>query len=117
MITNYQETFDRFALYLLAIMISPVLFGGLMAIYSGLFFGDDMWSFGPTVIVVAYYSFPFFLFGAFPSSLYIDFSARIKGSPNYIKALVYAISGSLAGLIGSIVFFTSIQSFPCSSLV
>lgn len=104
MTTSYKEIFDRFSLYFLAIIISPVLFGGLMAIYSTLFF-EDSWSYGPTVLVVALYSFPFFLFGAFPISLYIDFSSRIKSVPDKIKAFLYTFSGGLAGLLGGIVFF------------
>lgn len=86
MTTSYKEIFHRFSLYLVAIMISPVLFGGLMAIHSILFFEDNIWNFGPTVLVVTLYSLPFFLLTAFPISLYIDFSARIKSVPNRIKA-------------------------------
>ena len=102
MITNYNETFDRFSLYFLAILISPILFGVFLAIYSIISF-QDSWSFGPTVLVVALYSLPFFAFGAFPVSLYLDFSARTKNYPNWVKIFLYAGFGSLAGLIGSIV--------------
>lgn len=103
MTTSYQETFDRFSIYLLATFISPILFGVLLAFYSNISFEDSCSSFGPTVLVVALYSFPFFLAGAFPVSLYIDFSARIKSYPNWIKALLSAGFGSLAGLIGSVI--------------
>lgn len=79
MTISYKETFDRFSLYFLAILISPVLFGVFMALYSSIF-SQDSWGFGPTVFVVTLYSFPFFALAAFPISLYIDFSARIKSS-------------------------------------
>ncbi|KXH87525.1 hypothetical protein [Sporosarcina sp. HYO08] len=104
MTTNYKETFDRFSLYFLAILISPVLFGGILATYSIIAF-QDSWSFGPTVLVVALYSFPFFAFAAFPVSLYIDFSARTKNYSNRVKTLLYAGFGSLAGLLASVVLY------------
>lgn len=102
--TSYQTLFDRFSLYLLAIFISPILFGAFMALYSMIAF-QNSWGFGPAVFVVALYSWPFFGFGAFPVSLYIDFSARMKHLPNRVKAMVYAGSGGLAGLIASIIFY------------
>lgn len=104
MTLNYKETFDRFSLYLLTIFISPVLFGAFMALYSMIAF-QDSWSFGPTVFVVALYSWPFFGFGALPVSLYIDFSARMKNYPNRVKALLYAGSGGLAGIVASVIFY------------
>jgi hypothetical protein len=104
MTTNYKETFDRFSIYFLAILISPIPFGVFLATYSIISF-QDSWSFGPTVLVVALYSLPFFGFGAFPVSLYLDFSARTKNYTNWIKALFYAGFGGLAGLIGSIVVY------------
>ncbi|MHA6261551.1 hypothetical protein ACXYMX_16950 [Sporosarcina sp. CAU 1771] len=104
MTTSYKETFDRFSLYFLAILISPILFGGILAIYSILSF-EDSWGFGPTVLLGVLYSFPFFVFAAFPISLYIDFSVRFKGYPNWIKALLFAGFGSLAGLLGSVVLY------------
>ncbi|QUW22992.1 hypothetical protein JSQ81_05315 [Sporosarcina sp. Marseille-Q4063] len=104
MTTNYKETFDRFSLYFLAILISPILFGVILAIYSMISF-QDSWGFGPTVLVVALYSWAFFAFGAFPVSLYLDFSARTKSYPNWVKALLYAGCGGLAGLVGSVVLF------------
>ncbi|WP_172373780.1 hypothetical protein [Sporosarcina jiandibaonis] len=102
MTTNHKETFDRFSLYFLAILISPILFGVLLATYSIIAFQESE-SFGPTVFVVALYSFPFFAFGAFPVSLYLDFSARTKNFANWVKVLLYAGFGGLAGLIGSVV--------------
>jgi hypothetical protein len=104
MTTNYKETFDRFSLYFLAILISPIFFGIFMAIYSIIFF-QDSWSFGPTLMVVALYSFPFFAFGAFPVSLYLDFSDRTKNYSNWVKVLLYAGFGSLAGLVGCVVLY------------
>lgn len=102
--TSYKTIFDRFSIYLLAIFISPILFGAFMALYSIIAF-QDSWSFGPTVLVVALYSWPFFGFGAFPVSLYIDFSARIKNNPNWVKVLLYAGSGGLAGLVASVILY------------
>ncbi|WP_060209987.1 hypothetical protein [Sporosarcina koreensis] len=104
MTTSYKTTFDRFSIYLLAIFVSPVLFGAFMALYSMIAF-QDSWSFGPTVLVVALYSWPFFGFGAFPVSLYIDFSARMKNYPNRVKALLYAGSGGLAGIVASVILY------------
>ena len=101
---TYKETFDRFSLYFFAIFISPILFGVFMALYSIISYQDSS-SFGPTVLVVALYSLPFYAFAAFPVSLYIDFSAHIKNSPNRVKALLYASCGGLAGLLGSVVFY------------
>lgn len=75
-----------------------------MALYSIISF-QDSWSFGPTVLVVALYSWPFFGFGAFPVSLYIDFSARMKNYPNRVKALLYAGAGGLAGLVASVILY------------
>ncbi|WP_339250269.1 hypothetical protein NSQ43_11340 [Sporosarcina sp. FSL W8-0480] len=97
MTSSYKEIFDRSSIYLLTLLISPVLFGFLLAIYSAISF-EDSWSIGPTVIVVAVYSFPFFAFGALPISLYIDFSARTKNYPNWLKVLVLGGFGTLAGL-------------------
>ena len=74
-----------------------------MALYSIISYQDSS-SFGPTVLVVALYSLPFYAFAAFPISLYIDFSAHIKNSPNRVKALLYASCGGLAGLLGSVVY-------------
>ena len=104
MTTNYKDTFDRISLYFLAILISPIFFGIFMAIYSIVVF-QDSWSFGPTVLVVALYSWPFFAFGAFPVSMYLDFSTRTKNYPNRIKVLLYAGFGSLGGLIGSVILY------------
>ncbi len=104
MTTTYKETFDRISLYFLAVIISPIPFGIFLALYSILFL-QDSWGFGPTILVVALYSFPFFVFGAFPISLYIDFSTRTKNYLNRIKALLYAGFGGLAGLLGSIVLY------------
>ena len=104
MTTNYKDTFDRFSLYFLAILISPIFFGIFMAIYSIVVFRDS-WSFGPTVLVVALYSWPFFAFGAFPVSMYLDFSTGAKNYPDRIKVLLYAGFGSLGGLIGSVVLY------------
>lgn len=104
MTLNYKETFDRFSLYFLTIFISPILFGVFMALYSMIAF-QDSWSFGPTVLVVGIFSWPFFGFGAFPVSLYIDFSARTKLYPNWAKALLYAGIGGLAGLLGSLILY------------
>lgn len=101
---SYKETFDRFSIYFLAIFISPILFGAFLALYSIITF-QDSWSFGPTALVVALYSLPFFLIAAFPVSLYIDFSTRTKNYPNWKKALVYATLGGLAGLLGSVVLY------------
>lgn len=102
--TSYKTIFDRFSIYLLGLFISPILFGVFMAIYSIIAF-QDSWSFGPTVLVVALYSWPFFGFGAFPISLFIDFSARMKDRPNWVKALIYAGSGGIAGLIAGVIFY------------
>lgn len=104
MTLNYKETFDRFSLYFLTIFISPILFGVFMALYSMIAF-QDSWSFGPTVLVVGIFSWPFFGFGAFPVSLYIDFSARTKLYPNWAKALLYAGCGGLAGLVGCLILY------------
>ncbi|MCM3711934.1 hypothetical protein [Sporosarcina luteola] len=104
MTLNYKETFDRFSLYFLTIFISPFLFGIFMALYSMIAF-QDSWGFGSTVLVVGIYSWPFFGFGAFPVSLYIDFSARTKMYPNWGKALLFIGFGGLAGLLGSVILF------------
>lgn len=104
MTTNYKETFDRISLYLLALLISPIFFAACIATYSVISF-EDSWGFGPTVMVSILYSFPFFALAAFPISLYIDFSARIRSCPNWIKALLYAGFGGLAGILGSIVLY------------
>lgn len=104
MTTNYKETFDRISLYFLAVIISPIPFGIFLALYSTLFL-QDSWGFGPTILVVALYSFPFFAFGAFPVSLYIDFSARTKNYFNWIKVLLYASFGGLVGLLGNVVLY------------
>ncbi|MCM3639310.1 hypothetical protein M3152_16540 [Sporosarcina luteola] len=104
MTLNYKETFDRFSLYFFTIFISPILLGVFMALYSMIAF-QDSWGFGPTVLVVGIYSWPFFGFGAFPVSLYIDFSARTKMYPNWAKALLYIGFGGLAGLLGSVILF------------
>jgi hypothetical protein len=100
--TSYKTIFDRFSIYLLAIFVSPLLFGAFMALYSMIAF-QDSWSFGPTVLVVALYSWPFFGFGAFPVSLYIDFSARMKNYPNWVKALLFVVSGGVAGLVANVI--------------
>lgn len=104
MTTNHKETFDRLSLYFLAILITPILFGALIATYT-IISVDDSWGFGPTMLVVILYSFPVFAFAAFPVSLYIDFSSRVKSYSNWIKAMLYAAFGGLAGLLGSIVLF------------
>jgi hypothetical protein len=104
MTQNYKETFDRFSLYFLAIFISPILYGVLLALYSAISF-QDSWSFGPAVLVATIYSFPFFAFAALPVSLYIDFSARTKNYPNWVKTLLYSGFGSLAGLLASAVLY------------
>lgn len=101
---SYNETFNRFSLYFLAMLISPILFGVLLAIYS-ITFLQDSWNFGPAIMVVILYSFPFFMFGALPVSLYIDFSARIKNCSKWMKKFLYAGFGSLAGLLGSVVLY------------
>lgn len=110
MTLNYKETFDRFAFYFLSIFISPTLFGVFMACYSTVFY-QDSWSFGPIVLVVAVYSWMFFLFGALPVSLYIDFSVRTKGYPNWAKALLYVGFGGLAGILGSVFLFNLYSIF------
>lgn len=110
MTTDYKETFDRLSLYILAILISPILFGALIATYT-IISVEDSWGFGPTILVVILYSFPFFAFAAFPVSLYIDFSARYKSYPNWVKALLYACFGGLAGLLGSIVLYNIYSIF------
>lgn len=102
MTPTYKTTFDRFSIYFLTIFISPVLFGAFLALYSIITF-QDSWSFGPTVLVVAVYSLPFFAFGAFPVSLYIDFSSRTKNLPNWAKALLYVGFGGIAGLLASVI--------------
>lgn len=104
MTTDYKETFDRLSLYFLAILISPILFGTLIATYSVIIF-DDSWGFGATIIGVTLYSFPIIALAAFPVSLYIDFSARTKSYPSWIKALLYAGFGTLLGLLGSLVLY------------
>lgn len=104
MTTTHKATFDRIALYFLAIFISPILFGVFLALYSIISLPDS-WSFRPTVLVGALYSFPFFMFGAFPVSLYIDFSVRTKNYPNWVKARIYAGFGGVLGLLMSIVLY------------
>lgn len=101
MTQDSQMTFERISLYILAIIISPILFGIIFATYSLIL--QDSWSFGETVFVVTLYSFPLFAFTAFPVSLYIDFSLRIKNFPSWKKALLYACFGGIAGILGSIV--------------
>jgi len=104
MTTDYKETFDRLSIYILAILISPILFGAFTATYT-IIAVEDSWGFGPTFLLVILFSFLFFALAAFPVSLYIDFSARVKGYPNWKKAFLYVVFGSLAGLLGSIVLF------------
>lgn len=100
--TAYKRVFDRVSLYLLAVFVSPVLFGVCLALYSAVFV-QDSWSFGPTVFVTALYSLPFFAIGAFPVSLFIDYSSKTKQQSRWIKGLLYTGFGGLAGLIGSII--------------
>lgn len=107
---NYKDTFDRFSLYFLTMFISPILFGVFMALYSEIAF-QDSWDFGPTVLVAALYSGPFFWFGAFPVSLYIDFSVRTRNYPEWKKALLYASFGGLAGLLASVIFYSLYSIF------
>lgn len=101
--TAYKRVFDRVSIYVLAVFLSPVLFGACLAFYSGLMV-DDSWGFGPTVFVTAIYSLPFFAIGAFPVSIYVDFSARTIQRPRWIKSLLYVVAGSVAGLLGAILF-------------
>lgn len=54
------------------------------------------------------------MFEAFPVSLYIDFSARIKNCSKWIKTFLYAGFGSLAGLLGSVVLY---DLFPILSML
>lgn len=102
--TAYKRVFDRLALYLLAVVLAPVLFGACLTLYS-MAMHEDSWGFGPTTLVIALYSLPFFALGAFPVSLYIDSSVRTKQRPWWIKSLLYVGAGSLAGLIGAVLFF------------
>lgn len=99
----YQRTFDRLAIYMLAVFLSPLLFGACIALYSLVFF-DDTWGFGPTTFVTALYSLPFFLFLALPVALFIDFSPKTKQRSRKMKILFYAGAGCLAGLLGAIIF-------------
>ncbi|WP_040285056.1 hypothetical protein [Sporosarcina koreensis] len=99
----YQSTFDRLAVYLLAVFLSPLLFGACIALYSLLVF-DDSWGFGPTALVTAVYSLPFFLFLALPVALFIDFSPKTKQRSRKMKILFYAGAGCLAGLLGAVIF-------------
>lgn len=101
--TAYKRVFDRLSLYVLAVILSPVLFGACLALYS-MAMVDDSWGFGPTVFVTALYSLPFFAIGAFPVSIYVDFSARTVQKPRWIKSLLYLVAGSIAGVLGAILF-------------
>ncbi|WOV82981.1 hypothetical protein PGH26_08490 [Sporosarcina jeotgali] len=101
MTQDSQMTFERISQYILAIIISPILFGLIFATY--LLILQDSWSFGETVFMVALYSFPLYAFTAFPVSLYIDFSLKIKNFPSWKKVLLYAFFGGIAGILGSIV--------------
>ncbi|MGG0642569.1 hypothetical protein ABE021_01320 [Sporosarcina gallistercoris] len=112
--TAYKRVFDRLAIYVLAVFLSPVLFGACLALYS-MAMVDDSWGFGPTVFVTALYSLPFFALGAFPVSLYIDSSVRTKQSPRWIKSLLYTGAGSIAGLL-SAVQFGDMFSIPVMAL-
>ncbi|GEM_PF-3773390 len=100
--TAYKRTFDRLALYLLAVFLSPMLFGACLALYSVISVRDS-WDFGPTALVAAVYSLPFFALAACPVSLYVDYSAKTRGKPRRFKLLIYAVSGGLAGLVGSLI--------------
>ncbi len=107
---DYKETFDRISLYVLALLLSPVLFAAILAVYTVITF-DDSWGFVPTLLVVALYSFLFFALTAFPVSLYIDFSNRTKSYSTKIKCLMYAVFGALAGFIGSLILYDMYSIF------
>lgn len=118
MTTSNEETFDRISLYFLAIFVSPILFGAVFSIYSQLAF-EDYYSFGSTVFVAAIISFPFFAVTAFPISLYVDFSARFKGYSNWKKAILFAASGSLIGILGYVVLnnYSSVVLMLCFGII
>lgn len=110
MAADYKETFDRFSLYVLALLISPVLFGAILAVYSLIVF-DDSWGFVPELLVVTLYSFPFFALMAFPVSLYIDFSSRTKSYPTKTKGFLYVVFGAVAGFICSLILYDMFSTF------
>lgn len=96
-------TFHYFLSYSLAVLISSIFFGMLLAIYLVTSFKNPL-SFNALFLISSLYSFPFFALGAFPISLYVDFSARIKSSSNWLKILIYASFSTLAGFIAVNIF-------------
>ncbi len=102
MTTTKKVTFDRLALYVLAVLISTVLFGVVGSFYSIIISGK-YGEFGPTFFGMALLSFPFFALAAFPISIYIDFSSKIKTNSQWIQALLYIGSGGLVGLLVAVI--------------
>ncbi|QTD41784.1 hypothetical protein [Sporosarcina sp. Te-1] len=100
----YKETFDRFAMYLFAAFLTPVLFGACFALYMMVAF-DNSWTYLSMFLLAAVFSFPLFLIAAVPISLFIDFSKQGKTLPVPKKILMYGGSGGIFGLLAGIWVF------------
>ena len=105
MTQSNKELFDRFSVYFLAVFISPILFGSVMALYSKLTI-QEYWSFGDSVLSYSISSLPYFLLVVLPVSLYIDFSARTRELPHWAKALLLAGSAGVVALLHSLVLYS-----------
>ena len=106
----YKETFDRFAIYLFASFLSPVLFAVCFSFYSQLIM-ENSWTFLSMFILAAIFTFPIFLVGVFPISLFIDFSKIGKSLSVWKKGICYACSGGVIGCIAGIWVFGASEAF------
>lgn len=107
---TYKETFDRFAIYLFATFLSPMLFAACFAFYLKLI-GENSWTFLSLFILSAIFTFPVFLIGAIPVSLVIDFSKRGQSMSVLQKGSCYAGCGGIMGFLAGIWVFGASETF------